>query len=125
MLCDEGTIDVATMQRLAKAARDDPSALVRLSLASAATRLPLAQRWDISAGLMSHAEDAKDRNLSLLVWYGVEPLVALDPARALKLLGQCKIPLVRQYIPRRAAEGGKTDKKAGGPRGIGGAFTNS
>jgi putative membrane-bound dehydrogenase-like protein len=112
LLCDEGTVNVATAQRLAKAARDDPSALVRLSLASAATRLPMAQRWSISAALMSHEEDARDRNLSLMVWYGVEPLVALDRPRALGLLGKCKLPLVRQYIARRATAGGKIGKKS-------------
>ena len=66
-------------------AKHDPSPVVRLYLASALQRLPLEQRWAIAEGLLSHAEDAADANLPLMNWYGIEPLVPADPARALRL----------------------------------------
>jgi putative membrane-bound dehydrogenase-like protein len=81
----------------------DASPLVRRELASLLQRLPLADRWEIAAALLSNAGDANDHNLPLLIWYGVEPLVMDDPARALSLAAASKIPLVRQFIYRRLA----------------------
>jgi putative membrane-bound dehydrogenase-like protein len=90
---------------LAGMARDDSSPVVRLFLASAAGRLPLADRWDILAGLLSHAEDAGDHNLPLMYWYAAEPLAEVDPPRAVALaLSSGKtIPLVREFLLRRVA----------------------
>ena len=84
-------------------ARAETSSFVRLGLASAMQRLPATDRWEIAAGLVSHETDAADQNLTLMIWYGIEPLVPKDRARATRLIGQCKIPLVRQFIARRMA----------------------
>jgi hypothetical protein len=75
----------------------------RASAASALQRLPHADRWAIATGLAGHAEDADDANLPLMTWYGIEPLVKTDLPRSLKLAGEAKIPLLRQFISRRAA----------------------
>jgi hypothetical protein len=88
------------MERLAK---EDASPLVRLYLASATQRIEIAQRWPILAGLVSHAEDAKDHNLPQMVWYAAEPAVAADPIKAADLLGACKIAKVQEFIARRMA----------------------
>src|SRR5262249_45246824 len=53
--------------RFAALARRAPSPVVRLSLASALQRLPLPGRWAIAGGLVSHAGDATDANLPLMV----------------------------------------------------------
>jgi len=90
-------------QTLARLAREDASPVVRLAVASAAQRLPPADRWDIVAGLMSHAEDAADHNLPLMIWYAAEPLVSLDPARAIELAAGSRIGVVAGFIARRAA----------------------
>ena len=37
-----------------------------------------------------------------MYWYGIEPLVPSDKARALQLAAKAKIPLIRQYIARRS-----------------------
>jgi len=37
-------------------------------------------------------------------WYGIEPIVPTDPARALKLAVAGPMPLVRQYIARRVVD---------------------
>lgn len=95
--------DPALVKQLAKLAAEEASPTVRMYLASAVTRLPTAERWEIATALLSHAEDAQDHNLPLLYWYGVEPLVMTDPARAMQLAQASKIPLVSRYIVRRAA----------------------
>ncbi len=101
LLAESGTISGAAAARLATLARDDKAAAVRLALASALQRLPQAQRWAIAEALAAHAEDAADANLPLMIWYGIEPLVAADPERAAGLLVKARIPLVRRYIARR------------------------
>src|SRR5690606_1289853 len=85
LLAEDKTVPDAARGRFAEMARQDPSALVRLYLASAAQRMAPEQRWDIVAGLSKHAEDKDDHNLPLMVWYAAEPLVALDMDRAMDL----------------------------------------
>ena len=95
-------------ERLQISAERDDSSLVRLSIASALQRLPVDQRWKIAEGLLSRAEDADDQNLPLMYWYGIEPLVAADPERALELANKSKIPKVANFIIRRAASDEKS-----------------
>ena len=83
----------------------DASPLVRLFLASMLQRTPLALRWPVVSALSQHAEDAEDPGLPLMIWYGTEPLVSTDLARASKLAADSKIPLLRQSIARRIASG--------------------
>jgi putative membrane-bound dehydrogenase-like protein len=101
LLCENGKPAPAALKQFAAMAKSDPSPLVRLYLASAAQRLPVEQRWDILAGLVSHAEDAADHNLPLMYWYAAEPVVAKDSAKGIALLKETKIPLVREFIARR------------------------
>lgn len=82
-------------------AREDKSAFVRLGLASALQRLPVNDRWELATALLSHAEDAADKDLPLLTWYGIEPAVAADQTKAALLLAKCQQPQVRTFITRR------------------------
>ena len=77
------------------------SALTRLHIASALQRIPLNDRWPIAAKLAAHAEDASDAYLPLMNWYAIEPLVPHNPQKAIEMLPQVQIPLVREYIARR------------------------
>ncbi len=88
---------------LASLAKDDPSPIVRLALASALQRLPIANRFGLAKALATHAEDATDQNLPLMIWYGIEPMLEFDPKNALNLALTAKIPLIRQNIARRYA----------------------
>lgn len=88
---------------IAKLVAGDASPTVRLYASSAMQRLPMEQRWAIAEGLASHVKDAEDHNLPLLTWYGVEPLVMLDPPRALQLADRSQIPLLSRFIVRRLA----------------------
>ncbi|MEX0936935.1 MAG: PVC-type heme-binding CxxCH protein [Pirellulales bacterium] len=96
--------DEATVEWMAIMAAGDRSPKVRLALACSLQKLPLPQRWQIARGLMSHAEDAEDPYLPLMIWYGVEPLVTRDMPRALQAAVDAKIPLLRRYIARRALD---------------------
>ena len=103
LVCEDGAPTAAELEVFAKMAKDDASPVVRLYLASAAQRIEVAKRWPILQGLASHAEDAKDHNLPLMLWYAAEPAVAADIAKGAELLGSCKIPKVQEFITRRMA----------------------
>jgi putative membrane-bound dehydrogenase-like protein len=98
----------AVVKRFEELARGDSSPMVRLYLTSALQRLPHKSRWGIANALSNHAEDAEDHNLPLMLWYGVEPLVAENPAAAMDMALQSKIPLLRSYIIRRASAQNET-----------------
>ena len=89
---------------LAKVARSDQSGLVRLALASALQRLPVAERPALAGELVAHPEDATDHNLPLMLWYGLIPVADADPAALVKVAARSALPLTRQYIARRLAE---------------------
>jgi putative heme-binding domain-containing protein len=44
-----------------------------------------------------------------MIWYGVEPLVANNSARALELTSQSKMPMVTRYIARRSVDANAVD----------------
>jgi putative membrane-bound dehydrogenase-like protein len=102
LLAERRDVSAAALGRLESMAREDGSPVVRLYLASALQRLPFEKRWGILEGLAGHDADAADPNLSLLVWYALEPLVASDSGRALAFVPKCRLPRVVQYIARRA-----------------------
>jgi len=94
---------------LASMAHGDPSPIVRLYLASASQKVPLNSRWEILQALLSHAEDADDHNLPLMLWYAFEPLVADDMELALDLAQAGEIPVVFEHTIRRIAEIGSEE----------------
>ena len=100
---EDRIVSDAFLGRMAVLAKSDPSPVVRLYLASALQRLPLEKRWAIADGLLSHAEDAEDHNLPLVIWYGVEPLVEANPKRAIAMAKSSKIEKVTRFIVRRSA----------------------
>ncbi len=81
-----------------------------LSIASSLRELPFENRWRVAAALVQKPIPAEDRNLALMIWYAIEPLVAEDPQRALRLAAKSKIPLIRQFIARRIADMNKEKK---------------
>jgi HEAT repeat protein len=97
------------IRRFAQLAKTDGSALVRLYLASALQRVDVGERWDVLTGLLDHAEDAADHNLPMMVWYAAEPVVPLDPARALAAAADTKLPKVFTFTVQRVAAAGTDD----------------
>lgn len=96
------------LEQFAEMARNDDSPVVRLYLASATQRIPLAKRWPLLEGLTSHSVDATDHNLPLMYWYAAEPLADVDAVRALSLAMSAgeSIPLLREFMLRRIGSSG-------------------
>jgi putative heme-binding domain-containing protein len=84
--------------------RTDASGLVRLVLASTLQRMPMGDRPALAAALMTHAADADDHNLPLLVWYGLIPVADADASALARLAAETTWPKVRRLIARRLAE---------------------
>ena len=77
----ELTPSPAVSRSSTRLAAADPSSLVRLVLASTMQRMPFSQRPAVAAGLLvTHKEDATDKNLPLMVWYALIP-IARDRSR--------------------------------------------
>ena len=89
--------------QLVAMSRQDASPVVRRYLASLLQRLPYAQRWALAEGLLTHRTDQHDRNLPLLIWYGVEPLFGDDAVRALHLVRASGWTQLLQLALRRTA----------------------
>jgi putative heme-binding domain-containing protein len=92
------------LDELVRLAEKDDSPVVRLYVASALSRLPLAARWNILGKLLAHSEDASDHNLPLMYWYAAEPLAEVDALRAMRLAAEGRIPLVFSFMARRLAK---------------------
>jgi putative membrane-bound dehydrogenase-like protein len=95
--------DAGPVSTLARMAQSDRSPVVRLYLASALQKMSAAERVQVASELVRHSEDSGDHNLPLLIWYGIEPVVASDEAAGLSLLKDAEIPLIRRFIARRLA----------------------
>lgn len=106
-LCENKNPSDAALQKFARLAKNDPSPVVRLYLASGLLRTPVEKRWEVLNGLLAHAEDANDHNLPLMYWFAAEGSVGSDTGRAVQLLSQTKIPHVREFIARRMAVASK------------------
>jgi len=112
LLNDNGAPTQAALRQFVKLAQSDTAGLVQLELASTLQRLPHAQRWELATALVSHGKFAIDPVLPLMIWYGINPAIPENRAEALKLIGKCKIPKIRQFIARRlAGENGKAEDK--------------
>lgn len=84
-----------------KLAATDPSLLVRRELASELRRTVPSRIAPIATALLKHGEDKDDPMIPLLIWYGIEPVVAADPAMGMQLAKVSKMPKVTGFIYRR------------------------
>jgi putative membrane-bound dehydrogenase-like protein len=96
--------DSAMHSAFVSLANKETAASVRLALASGLQRLPVDKRAAIARPLLAHEEDAKDQNLPLMLWYGIEPLGDADPATLAKLAGETAMPIVSRFAARRLME---------------------
>ena len=113
-LVEDGTPSKAAIEAFAIMAGNDTSPVVRLYLASALQRIEETYRWDIADALLKHKEDIDDPNIPFMLWFGIEPLVAKNPERALALAKHCNIPSVVQKIARRLLDGEKLEQLTAG-----------
>lgn len=92
--------------KIAASAKRAPSPVVRLAIASTMQRMSAEYRWHFAPMLLSHSEDALDQNLPYMYWYAIEPLADVDPAKALALALNGKIPQLHGFMIRRIGAGG-------------------
>jgi putative membrane-bound dehydrogenase-like protein len=104
LLVEERNPSPELLGRFRDLAEHDPSGLVRLYLASALQRMPTRDRLPIARALAGHAEDAGDRCLPLMAWYGIEPAVVENPRGYLELALEAQLPRIRRFIARRLAQ---------------------
>jgi putative membrane-bound dehydrogenase-like protein len=78
--------------------------LIGLELAAALQRLPLDSRFSLASKLCERADNAADRQLSLMIWYGIAEAVSKHPDEAVNLALASKLPTVTRLITRRLAE---------------------
>ena len=105
LLCEDKNAPSAAKRTFISMAPSEKSPVVRLYLASALQRVDKETAWKIAEGLVQHEEDIKDHNLPKMIWFGLEPLAKDDPSRSLKLAATAKIPLIAQFVARRAVDG--------------------
>jgi putative membrane-bound dehydrogenase-like protein len=107
LACEDRNPSDEMLAEFARLAESDPSPVVRLYLASALQRIEMPKRWDIIKALVSHEGDADDHNLPCLYWYALEPLVGVDKVKALSVAAGGKVPMLREFVARKMAGGGK------------------
>jgi putative membrane-bound dehydrogenase-like protein len=95
--------DGADLESMTDLARSDQSPIVRRELASFLQQLPNEDRDMLATALLKHGEDKDDPMIPLLIWYGIEPVVAADAAAGLQLASVSKLPKVTEFIYRRMA----------------------
>lgn len=102
LLVDREPVEVATQQALCRCAEQESSPYVRLYLTSALQRLAVEDRPALAEPLLRRLEP-DDHNLPLLLWYGIEPVVAKFPETAIRWLTLTTSAKLRRFIVRRLA----------------------
>jgi putative membrane-bound dehydrogenase-like protein len=102
---NQATVASSVLKKFAGMAKEDPSPIVRLYLASAVQRMPFADRWPILEELASHAEDINDNNLPRMIWFSLEPMVPNHARQALNLAIHGKLPNLQEFVARRMVSG--------------------
>jgi len=104
LLCEDRSPSAAALAKFRSMAQRDRSPVVRLYLAAALQRIDTEDKWAIAIELIKNSEDENDHNIPKMVWYGIEPLVLENPSKFLALAAISRIPMVTQYIARRAVD---------------------
>jgi len=100
----QGPVGEGLVRDFERLAKEDPSPVVRLALASALQSFPSPLRWGLASALLQHAEDQADHNLPQMLWYGLESAVPENPAKALEVAKASRLELPTALIVRRLAE---------------------
>ena len=98
-LCtDDGEMANGLQKSFVAMARSDPSAVVRLYLASAIQRVPGDTAWQLIEALSSRGEDVEDRNLPSMIWYGLAPQISGHLEQAFRLARNTRLPRLADNI---------------------------
>jgi putative membrane-bound dehydrogenase-like protein len=89
---------LVSVPQLTALARSDPSAMVRLAVASALPAIPAEARWNVTAALAAHGEDAGDRFLPRMIWFGLATVARDDVERAMAIAASTPLPSLADSI---------------------------
>ena len=89
---------------IASLAADDPSAMVKLAIASALPNLAPSLAWTVVASLASHAGDQHDRFLPKMIWCGLAPLCPSDWPRAFRIASRSPLQEISDSMAWFAAQ---------------------
>ncbi|MFN0020581.1 MAG: PVC-type heme-binding CxxCH protein [Pirellulaceae bacterium] len=104
VIMDDEVVTEENIEFLEQRMEKDRDGLVCLYLAAALQKMPVQERWRIATPLAKMAQFANDPQLPLLIWYGIEPAVAKDLSRGIKLIEATKMPTLRRLTARRITE---------------------
>ncbi len=103
-LCEEKKPGSKALEKMVHMGKTDKSPVVRLYLAQSLQRIPEKDQWLIAKELVNKPEDAGDHNLPKMIWFGIEHLVTKDPDRFLEIAISSRIPLLANFMARRAVD---------------------
>ncbi len=102
LIADDGEVSDHAIELMAELAQTTNQGTTFTVLASCLQRIqPVSRRWPLAEALALHAQPEHNPNLIRLIWYGIEPMVADDPAAAVELLAKCENPDLTRFIARR------------------------
>lgn len=113
-ITEDGTPAKKAIDAMTVLAKNEPSPVVRLYLAAALQRINENDRWGIASSLVKNYGDRNDPNIPFMLWFGIEPLVAEQPEKALALASQSQIPSIVQKIARRLVDGERLEQLVAG-----------
>jgi putative membrane-bound dehydrogenase-like protein len=102
LLVDSPSPSDTVVRELTRAAQKESSWLVRMELASALRRLPVANRLDVAV-LLAKGSATRDPNVDRMIWYAIETAVADNPPRGLAFAAVASRRL-RRWTARRLTE---------------------
>ncbi len=89
-----------TRARLIELAQKDRSGLMQRVLSSTLQRLPVPHRLALARELVKQTAYAQDRDLAMLVWFGLIPVGEQNPDALIALAQDCQWPTLHQFIAR-------------------------
>jgi putative membrane-bound dehydrogenase-like protein len=95
---DDRKVSTGLQKAFVAMAESDPSAVVRLYLASAIQRVPRDTAWELIEALASRGEDVEDRNLPSMIWYGLAPQMSGHLEQAFALARNTRLPRLADNI---------------------------
>jgi len=103
LACEE-EVSPSLAASVVQQAQSDQSLFVRRYLASAIERLPDDAAWQLAEKLAAQPENATDRDLPLLLWQKLAPLVESNLPRGLQLADATPIVQLQDYVLWYAAK---------------------
>jgi putative membrane-bound dehydrogenase-like protein len=103
LLGDQAVTSPQVITALETCVAGEEDGLVLTYLASTLQRLPASERWGLAQSLASTSLAHKDQRLQMLIWYGIEPSVASEPAQVGPWLTSNLPPYLIEWTIRRLA----------------------